>query len=88
MDIEVRRPTKEELDALGIASWDAWECPVSEFPWEYGDRETCYLFEGEVSVTTDDGIVTFGAGDLVVFPKGLRCTWKVVRPVRKVFRFG
>ena len=29
-----------------------------------------------------------GKGDLVTFPKGMQCTWKVIMPVKKHYRFG
>jgi len=32
--------------------------------------------------------VRFGKGDLVVFKTGLKCTWKVLSPVKKHYRFG
>lgn len=31
--------------------------------------------------------VEFGAGDLVVFPDGMSCTWKVSEAVHKHYRF-
>jgi hypothetical protein len=31
--------------------------------------------------------VTVGQGDLVTFPDGMSCTWKVTKPVRKHYRF-
>ncbi len=88
MEVTVKKPTKEELDALGIDRWGKWECDVSVFDWSYSEKETAYLFEGKVTVKTKDGEVSFGAGDLVVFPKGLSCTWDVKEPVRKVYKFG
>jgi len=89
MKISVKKPTKEELNELGIESWGIWTKEVSEFPWEYDEKETCYLYEGDVDVTTNNGEkVHFGAGDLVVFPKGLECKWKVNRAVRKRYKFG
>ena len=30
----------------------------------------------------------FSAGDFVVFPKGLKCRWRVIKPVRKHYTFG
>ncbi|MBU1044366.1 MAG: cupin domain-containing protein [Candidatus Omnitrophica bacterium] len=88
MKIEVKKPSQKELDALGIKNWSAWECEKSTFDWTYSDRETAYVFEGKVKVKTAEQEVSFGAGDLVVFPKGLSCTWTVIEPIRKVYKFG
>ena len=65
-----------------------WTKEISTFPWHYDEKETCLILEGRVTVTTADGDVTFGAGDYVVFPEGLDCTWNVTKPVRKHYRFG
>jgi hypothetical protein len=86
--ITVTKPTEEELEKLAVKSWPTWSCGVSEFPWEYDSRESCYILEGEVEVTAGDETVRFGPGDFVVFPAGLQCTWKVLRPVRKHYRLG
>jgi uncharacterized cupin superfamily protein len=87
--IEKERPSRERLAELGVERWSPWECEPSTFDWEYGDEETCYVLEGQVRVKTLAGEeVEFGAGDLVRFPKGLKCTWEVVRKIRKVYRFG
>jgi hypothetical protein len=88
MKIQVRRPSPEELKSLGVHSWPTWGCEVSTFDWKYGDQETCYLLEGQVTVEAGDERVTFGKGDLVVLPKGLSCVWNVTAPVRKHYRFG
>ncbi len=88
MTIEVRRPTVEELNSLGVFNWPTWGCEVSVFDWSYSDQETCYLLEGQVTVEAEDQSVSFGKGDFVVFPKGLKCVWKVTAPVRKHYRFG
>lgn len=87
MQIKIKKPTKGELEKLGIEKWDIWEKEVSEFDWFYDSQETCYLYEGDVEVKTKDGKVHFGPGDLVVFPKGLKCVWKVNKPVRKRYKF-
>lgn len=86
--ITVKKPTEDELNSLGIDNWGTWTCEVSKFDWEYANRETCYFYEGEVIVETDGEKVEMGAGDLVVFPKGLKCVWDVKKPVRKVYSFG
>ena len=88
MKVSVRKPSKQELDKMNIKNWGTWGCEVSMFDWEYTDQETCYLFEGQVTVKTPDGDVSFGAGDVVVFPQGLKCTWVVTKPVRKAYKFG
>lgn len=86
--ISVEKATPERLKELGAASWEIWECGVSEFDWEYDEKETCHILEGEVEVVTGEGSVRFCAGDIVVFPHGLSCRWKVTKPVRKHYKFG
>ena len=87
--IHVEKPTKEKLESLDVSSWPIWEKEISEFPWEYDESETCYILEGDVIVTPEKGTpVRFGKGDLVVFPSGLKCRWRINQPVRKHYRFG
>jgi uncharacterized protein len=87
MSVEIRKPT--EAEKREASSWPIWTKEVSEFPWHYDERETCLLLEGEVTVTDEQGrAYSFGAGDLVVFPRGLSCTWKIVKAVRKHYNFG
>ncbi|MFA6041079.1 MAG: cupin domain-containing protein [Methylophilus sp.] len=41
-----------------------------------------------MTVVSDDGVsVSFGAGDLVTFESGLRCTWHVNKALRKHYYF-
>ena len=88
MNIKIDKLTDEEVDNKGVLSWPIWECEVSEFDWEYDQRESCLLLEGEVEVKSDIETVKFGCGDFVVFPKGLKCKWKVIKPVRKYYSFS
>lgn len=84
-----RQPSQERLNQLGVSKWSIWTKEVSEFPWTYDDEETCYFLEGDVIVTPVGGEpVQMGKGDLVTFPAGMSCTWKVNRDVRKHYRFG
>ena len=70
-------------------SWPIWTKEVSEFPWEYDEQETCLILDGDVTVTNEEGEqFAFGAGDWVVFPQGMKCTWKINNDVRKHYRFG
>jgi uncharacterized cupin superfamily protein len=88
--IEVRRdPDPAHLRSLGVEQWPVWEKDVSEFPWTYDATETCYIIEGEASVTPQGGMtVLIGRGDLVTFPAGMSCTWKIRRNIRKHYSFS
>jgi len=86
--ITVERPTEDKLKQLGVEKWGTWECEVSVFDWAYTSQETCYFYEGHVIVETDEEKVEINPGDLVVFPKDLKCKWNVNKPVRKAFKFG
>ena len=85
----INNPDKSELEQQGVFNWPIWEKEASAFPWTYGDKETCYLLEGEVTVTPDGGDpVSFSAGDLVTFPDGMSCHWDIKVAVRKHYKFG
>jgi uncharacterized protein len=87
MNIEVRKPTAEEIQLA--KSWPIWSKEPSQFPWQYAERETCLILSGQAHVTSVDGAtIEFGAGDWVVFPSGLDCTWTVQETIRKHYNFG
>ena len=88
MNIKITKLTEDEIFKLEIRSWPIWSCGVSEFDWEYSEKERCLMLEGEVEVKTDIDTVCFSTGDYVVFPKGLKCRWKVTKPVRKHYSFS
>jgi uncharacterized cupin superfamily protein len=84
-----RNPGEEVLDEMGVRDWPIWTKEVSEFPWSYDMTETCYVLEGRVVVTPDGGEpVEIQPGDLVTFPVGMSCRWKVVEPIRKHYNFS
>lgn len=84
-----QNPSPTRLEALGVFNWPIWSCEVSDFPWHYDQREVCYLLEGKVVVTPEDGApLELEAGDLVVFPAGMSCQWEVEKAVRKHYRLG
>ncbi len=87
-EIKIEKPSKEELEELDVESWSVWEKEVSEFDWYYDEREVCYLIRGEVEVKTDEEIVRFGEGDLVTFPEGLECVWRIKEDVKKYYKLG
>ncbi len=86
MTIKVEKPDaakRAEMEACPI-----WEKEASTFDWEYDMEETCLLIEGDVKVTAEGGqVAEFGAGDLVTFPRGLKCTWEIRQAVRKYYVF-
>ena len=83
-----RNPSPDKLEQIGVYDWPIWEKEVSNFPWTYDARETCYILKGEVMVTPDGGeAVTLQAGDLVTFPAGMSCTWDITKAIRKHYKF-
>ncbi|UCG90340.1 MAG: cupin domain-containing protein [Candidatus Heimdallarchaeota archaeon] len=84
MKIKQKEIEKEKVDTT---NWGSWGCEPSTFDWEYQEDETAYVFEGKVIVKTPTEEVEVKGGSLVQFPKGLKCTWKVIEPIRKVYTF-
>lgn len=83
----VRKPTLEEIKTA--TSWGTWSKEPSQFPWFYDEKETCYILEGEASVTDSEGnMIRFGPGDWVEFEEGLACNWIIRKAIRKRFKMG
>ncbi|WOL06167.1 hypothetical protein Cni_G14899 [Canna indica] len=84
-----RNLAQSRLEELGIKSWPKWGCPPGKFPLKYEAEETCYFVRGKVKACLKGSSeeVEFGAGDLVVFPKGLSCTWDVSVAIDKHYKF-
>jgi uncharacterized protein len=85
-DVVVKKPSENE--SATCRSWPIWTCEPSNFDWIYTEKETCLLIEGKVTVTDGKDSVSFGPGDLVVFPEGLECNWNVQEAVKKYYNFG
>lgn len=72
-----------------------WGCSPGKYQLKFDAEETCYLLKGKVKAYPkgDSGneeggfCVEFGAGDLVILPKGLSCTWDVSVAVDKHYKF-
>jgi hypothetical protein len=80
--------TPVKLDRLAVDRWPIWSKEVSTFPWTYDQSESCYILDGEAVVTPDGGEpVTISAGDYVVFPAGMSCTWDIKEDIRKHYMF-
>ncbi|MFW6006347.1 MAG: cupin domain-containing protein [Bacillota bacterium] len=86
MEIKIKQPSAEELEELGVESWPIWEKEISEFDWHYDSKEICYLIEGKVEIVTDEETVIIQAGDLVTFPEGMDCKWRVQEAVKKHYK--
>ena len=84
--MKVKKPSEQEISQA--SSWGTWSKEPSEFPWYYDDTETCYILEGQATVTDKDGnSVSFGPGDWVEFKQGLECKWKIDKTIKKKYRF-
>jgi uncharacterized cupin superfamily protein len=80
--------TPAKLDVLYVEDWPVWSKEVSEFDWEYDRTETCYIIEGKAIVTPENGeAITIESGDMVSFPKGMKCRWNIVEPLEKHYNF-
>lgn len=78
-----------KLEVMGVYDWATWEKEISEFPWTYNMTETCYIIDGKAIVTPEGGEpVEIGEGDLVIFPKGMSCTWKILEPIEKHYNLS
>ena len=86
MRLKIKKPTLKEAQEAKL--WPTWEKEESKFPWEYDKQETCLILKGKALVKTPEGNVEFGAGDYVVFPVGLKCTWEIKDKIKKHYRFG
>jgi uncharacterized protein len=88
--VVIRQPDAAFLQSKGVYDWATWGCGVSKFPWTYDSSESCYLLQGQVTVTPRDGraATTFGKGDYVTFPAGMSCTWDVTEAVQKHYMFS
>ena len=86
MKPKVKKPSRKEQQEA--QSWPVWKKEESTFPWEYTVQETCLILDGKAIVLTAEGSIEFGAGDYVVFPKGLKCTWEIKKKIQKLYTFG
>lgn len=85
----VEKPNDGQLSSMGVNSWPIWKKGVSHFGWSYDDTEICYILEGCAKVQPEGGeAVEFGPGDMVTFPKGMKCTWEIKKAVKKYYKIG
>jgi hypothetical protein len=86
MKPKIGKPTRAEQQESEL--WPVWEKEESTSPWEYDETETCLILEGKAAVKCPEGSVEFGAGDFVVFPVGLKCSWEIKERIKKHYKFG
>ena len=82
----VKKPTNKEVEEAQF--WSIWEKEESTFLWQYDEKETCLILKGKAIVECPEGIVEFGPGDYVIFPRGLECTWDITEKIKKYYKFG
>ncbi|XWS76167.1 hypothetical protein CRYUN_Cryun01aG0153200 [Craigia yunnanensis] len=85
-----RNPSDSKLSELNIKCWPKWGCSPGKYQLKFDAEETCYLLKGKVKAYpkgSSSDFVEFGAGDLVIIPKGLSCTWDVSVAVDKHYKF-
>ncbi|KAK9742814.1 hypothetical protein RND81_03G199200 [Saponaria officinalis] len=80
-----KNPPQSKLDQLGVTSWSKWSGQPGKIPWTFEAEETMYLLEGKVQVSVDGHEESFiiEAGDLAMFPKGMKITFDVLEAVNK-----
>ena len=86
MKPKIKKPTLKETQEA--KAWPIWEKEESTFPWEYDEQEICLILKGKAMIKTAECNVEFGAGDYVVFPVGLKCTWEIKDKIKKHYKFG
>ena len=80
-------PAQARLDALNVTKWPTWQKEASTFDWTFPEQEIAYILAGECIITPADGAaVSFGKGDLVIFPAGLKASWQVIQPLHKHYK--
>jgi hypothetical protein len=62
-----------------------WDCTAGSFEWHYCQDETAVVISGEAFILDKQGAERrLGPGDVVFFPAGASCTWRVPERIRKI----
>jgi uncharacterized protein len=74
----------ESADGSKLAG--EWSCTEGVWRVSYSEWEYCYILEGHVRLTSDDGIVVEASagGNLVIEP-GFEGVWENLTPVKKLY---
>ena len=82
MALRIERATEEQKkDFLKLREKKQAEGTTD---WYFDEKTTCLILEGKAVVDHYGEKTTVQAGDLVTFPQGYRCQWKIVEPLRVV----
>lgn len=82
-----KNPAQATLENLNVNQWPTWQKEISTFDWTFHEQEIAYILEGECVITPTNGTpVSFGKGDLVTFPQGLKAVWQVKKPLHKHYK--
>ena len=82
-----KAPSQTTLNALNVSKWPTWKKEQSVFDWSFPEQEIAYILEGSCIITPVDGLpLSFGKGDLVTFPAGLKASWQVLEPLHKHYQ--
>lgn len=66
----------------GIAIYQPSTVRLDGYPYD----EYCFMLEGELTVTSEDGATeVFGAGDAFLLPRGFRGVWSMPKGIRKYY---
>lgn len=80
---------RERLDALRVHDWPIYASGPDDFEHRFPHDETCYVVEGEVTVTPKGGqAFVFRKGDFATFPRGTVVRWDMRVRFRKHYRLG
>ncbi len=81
------QPGTDRLSSVSLYGWREWTREPDEFPRYYGNDEICYFLEGSAVVIPDDGNpLEIARGDLVTFPAGTSCTWKIQEGIKALYQ--
>jgi len=71
----------------GTVNAGVWECtPCTEHVVDYPYDQCCYVLEGSLTITDDDGTAqTFGPGDAFMIPRGFNGAWSMTEPYKNFF---
>ena len=87
MKITITKPGENFLNNIKIFKKPLWEHHPAKFNWKYNEKESCYIIDGEAIIVTSCESIIISKGDFLIFPEGLKCTWEILKTIRKHYYF-